>query len=45
MRNKQELQENVAAADWRLSDEVRSQIDQIFEEEKVPTYIDAAQAI
>lgn len=45
MRNKQELQENVAAADWRLSDEIRSQIDQIFEEEQVPTYIDTAQAI
>ena len=45
MRNKQELQENVAAADWRLSDEIRLQIDQIFEEEQVPTYIDADQAI
>ena len=28
-----------------LSDEIRLQIDQIFEEEQVPTYIDADQAI
>ncbi len=44
MRNERELTENVAAADWRLSAEDRAAIDRIFEEEAVPTYIDAEQA-
>ena len=44
MRNEKELVENVAAADWRLEDAEREQIDRIFEEEGVPTYIDAEQA-
>ena len=38
MRNDQELAENVAAADWRLSDADRADIDRIFEEEGCPTY-------
>ncbi len=45
MRNKHELQENVAAADWRLSDDVRREIDRIFAEEGVPTHFDSEQAI
>ncbi|MEZ4861590.1 MAG: aldo/keto reductase [Caldilineaceae bacterium] len=45
MRNEHELKENVAAADWRLSAEDRAEIDRIFAEEGVPTYVDAPQAI
>jgi aryl-alcohol dehydrogenase-like predicted oxidoreductase len=45
MRNPRELEENIAAADWRLSKEERSEIDRIFEEEGVPTYVDAPQAV
>ena len=45
MRNEQELAENVAAADWRLTDADRTAIDTIFQEEGVPTYVDAPQAI
>ena len=45
MRNERELQENVAAADWRLTDEIRDEIDKIFEEENVPTYVGTEQAI
>ena len=41
MRNERELQENVAAADWQLSQDDRAEIDRIFAEEGVPTYIDA----
>jgi aryl-alcohol dehydrogenase-like predicted oxidoreductase len=45
MRNEQELAENVAAADWRLSEADRTEIDRIFAEEGVPTYVDAEQAV
>ena len=41
MRNERELKENVAAADWRLSAEDYAEIDRIFAEEGVATYIDA----
>lgn len=44
IRNKQELQENVAAADWRLTDEIRCEIDRVSEEEGVPMYVGAEQA-
>ncbi len=44
MRNEHELQENVAAADWRLSEADRTEIDRAFAEEDVPTYVDAEQA-
>ena len=44
MRNEKELVQNVAAADWRLLDSEREQIDRIFVEEGVPTYTDAEQA-
>jgi aryl-alcohol dehydrogenase-like predicted oxidoreductase len=43
MRNDKELEENVAAADWRLSEADRAEIDRIFEEEEVPTYVNAPQ--
>jgi aryl-alcohol dehydrogenase-like predicted oxidoreductase len=45
MRNVRELEENVAAVDWKLTTEIRDQIDRIFVEEGVPTYIDAEQAV
>ena len=45
MRNERELQENVAAADWRLSEADRIEIDRIFEEEGVPTYRDEPQKL
>lgn len=44
MRNEFELRENIAAADWRLTEADRAEIDRIFEEEGVPTYVDAEQA-
>ena len=37
MRNEHELKENVAAADWRLSDDARAEIDR-------PTHVDTEQA-
>ncbi len=45
VRNDRELAENIAAADWRLDDVMRAEIDLIFEEEGVPTYVDAEQAV
>jgi aryl-alcohol dehydrogenase-like predicted oxidoreductase len=45
MRDPRELEENIAAADWRLSDADRAEIDRIFREEGVPTYVDAPQAV
>jgi aryl-alcohol dehydrogenase-like predicted oxidoreductase len=45
MRNTRELDENVAAVDWKLSNEDRAEIDRIFQEEGVPTYREAAQAL
>ena len=44
MRNEHELKENVAAADWRLTEVDRAEIDRIFAEEGVSTYVDAEQA-
>lgn len=44
VRNPRELEENVAAADWKLSEEDRAEIDGIFLDEDVPTYVDAEQA-
>lgn len=45
MRNEKELKENVAAADWKLTDEDRAQIDRVFEEQGVATYADAPQQL
>ena len=44
MRNERELEENTAAADWRLTDDDRRTIDGFFDEEGVPTYVDEPQA-
>ena len=45
MRNEKELAENVAATEWRLTDEDRAEIDRIFEEEGCPTNKDHPQAL
>ncbi len=45
MRNERELKENVAATDWRLNEADRAEIDRIFAEEGVPTYIDEPQKL
>ncbi|TEU14294.1 MAG: aldo/keto reductase [Anaerolineales bacterium] len=45
MRNRVELEENVRAVDWKLTAEDRAEIDRLFEEEGVHTYIDAPQAV
>ena len=45
MRNEQELKENVAATEWQLTSEDRAAIDRIFEEEGVPTNLDAPQQL
>ena len=44
MRNDRELAENVASAEWRLSDGDRAAIDRIFAEESCPTYEDYPQS-
>jgi len=43
-RKPSEIEENVAAADWRLLAEDKAEIDRIFAEEECPTFIDMAQA-
>jgi len=45
MRNERELEENVAATDWKLNEEIRTGINEIFEDVGVPTYQNAPQAI
>ena len=45
MRNEKELKENIAAAKWQLSSDVRAEIDRIFEEEDVPTNINEPQLL
>ena len=45
VRDDRELAENIAAADWRLDETTRTEIDRIFEAEGVPTYVDAEQAV
>ena len=45
MRNTKELEENVAAVDWKLTDEDKAEIDLIFQEENVPTYRNRKQAL
>lgn len=44
VRKPEELKENVAAVDWRLSASDMAAIDAFFAEEGVPTYVDAPQA-
>jgi aryl-alcohol dehydrogenase-like predicted oxidoreductase len=45
VRNERELQENIQAVGWQLSPADKAEIDRIFSEEGVPTYIDAPQAV
>lgn len=45
IRNRSELEENLAAADWRLTPQERAQIDVILAKEGVPTYAGAPQAV
>ena len=45
MRNEHELQEHVAASNWKLTPADRTEIDRIFAEEGVPTSVDAEQAV
>ena len=45
MRNERELEENVAATDWKLNEEIRNGINEIFDDVGVPTYQNAPQAI
>ncbi|MYA02811.1 MAG: aldo/keto reductase [Chloroflexi bacterium] len=45
MRNERELEENVAATDWKLNEEIRIGINEIFDDVGVPTYQNAPQAI
>lgn len=45
MRNERELEENISAVDWRLTESDLTEIDHIFEEEGVPTYINEPQAL
>lgn len=45
MCNRTELRENVQATEWKLTREDKAEIDRIFEEEDVPTYVDAPQAV
>jgi aryl-alcohol dehydrogenase-like predicted oxidoreductase len=45
MRNTRELEENVAAVDWKLTPEIKAEIDCLFEAEGVPTYVERAQAL
>ena len=45
IRRTEELKENVAAVEWRLSAEERQEIDRIFEEEGVPTHADTSQIV
>ena len=45
MRNERELEENVAATDWKLTEEIRSGVNQIFDEVGVPTYQNTPQIV
>jgi len=45
VRNVKELEEDVAAVDWKLTEEDRIEIDCIFKEEGVRTYRDYQQAL
>ena len=40
-----ELKENIAAINWKLTPEIRQEIDEIFVEENVSTHVNTDQAI
>ena len=43
MRNQTEVEDNIGAIHWKLTPEDRAEIDRIFAEERVPTYVGAPQ--
>ncbi len=45
VRNVRELEENIAAVDWKLTPEDRAEIDRIFKDKDVPTNVDSPQAV
>ena len=45
MRNERELEENVAAADWKLNDEIRNAVNSVFTEVGVETHQNTPQAL
>lgn len=45
MRDQRELKENIAATEWRLTDEDHAEIHRIFTQQAVPTYIDEPQLL
>ncbi|OGO05502.1 MAG: hypothetical protein A2Y73_05930 [Chloroflexi bacterium RBG_13_56_8] len=45
MRTRKELEEDIAALDWKLTAEDKAEIDRIFEEEGVPTHVSSQQAL
>ncbi|MBW1709529.1 MAG: aldo/keto reductase [Deltaproteobacteria bacterium] len=45
MRNECELEENISATDWRLTEGDLAEIDRIFEDEGVPTYFNEPQIL
>ena len=45
IRRSEELKENVAAVEWRLSAEERQEIDRAFAEEGVPLHVDTPQIV
>lgn len=45
MRNERELDENIAAAEWQVPDDLRAAIDTVFEEEGVLTFANAPQRL
>lgn len=45
MNTSQDLKENVAATDWKLTEEIRSGVNQIFDDVGVPTYQNTPQII
>jgi aryl-alcohol dehydrogenase-like predicted oxidoreductase len=45
IRNNKELEEDVAAVDWVLTAEDHAEIERIFVEENVPTYVNNGQAV
>jgi hypothetical protein len=45
MRNRCDLEENVAATDWKLTPEIKAEIDRFFEVKSGPTYLDRQQAL
>ena len=45
MRNERELEENVAATDWKLTESDRAYIDDVFTQAGVPTHVETPQAV